>query len=52
MKQVLIDFIGEYVVQSGDGFGSVDWAWVCGALLLIVFIYCLIRFLGGLLHVK
>lgn len=52
LKQVLIDFIGDYTVQSGDSFGSVDWAWVLSALLLIIFIYSLIRFLGGLLRVK
>lgn len=52
MKQVLIDFIGEYDVQAGDGFGSVDWAWVLAAILVICFIVCLIKFLGGLLRVK
>ena len=52
MKQVLLDFIGEYEVQAGDGFGSVDWAWVMAAVLVVAFIICLIKFLGGLLRVK
>lgn len=52
LKDTLIQFIGTYVPQSGDGFGSVDWAWVLSALLLIIFVYSLIRFLGGLLRVK
>lgn len=52
LKQVLLDFLGSYEVQTGDGIGSVDWPWVMSAILLIVFIYCLIRWLGGMLRGK
>lgn len=53
MKQALLDIIGAYTPDlTAEGLAQVDWAWVLSALLLILFIISLIKFLGGLLRVK
>lgn len=53
MKQALIDVIGSYEVNlNADGIAQIDWSWILSALLLILFIISMIKFLGGLLRVK
>lgn len=41
LKDLLVNYIGAYTpIDSATGAGSIDWAWIMSAVLLIVLIYC------------
>lgn len=49
MKDVLISTIGDYLPAVTDGwFATLDVPWILSAVLLVVLVYCLFRFLGGI----
>lgn len=58
LKDLLVDIIGDYVPQvvvntTGSAFcSSWDWEWIGSWALLVVFIYCFLRALGGVLRGK
>lgn len=55
MKQLLTNLFGIYTPvtdQSGNvvsGMAGVDWPYVLGVCIFIVFLYCCLRIVGGLL---
>lgn len=45
--EMLVD--GEYIDCIPSGMAGVDWTWVMSAVMLIVVVYCVMRFIGVLL---
>lgn len=53
MKEILIRLIGEYspkTIETAEGVQTVvpDMAFILSAIMLIVIIFCLFRFIGGI----
>jgi len=62
LKNTIINLIGTYNAPTYDqiidgetvsvipaGMAGVDWTWVASALMLIVVVYCVMRFIGVLI---
>lgn len=53
MKDALIDLIGKYELRYTDtgkligGLAGLDYEWIVSAMIILLFIYCLFRLLGG-----
>ena len=56
MKEALVNLIGTYEKQYTEagsligGLAGLDYEWLVSALLIMLFIYCLFRLLGGVVN--
>lgn len=53
MKDALNLILGPYTPDlTAEGLAQVDWPWIAGAILVIVSVYCIFKFVGGIFRAK
>lgn len=56
MRDIIITLFGSYnpLTDSNgavlDGVASIDFAWIFGVIIFIIFLYCLLKILGGFIN--